>query len=57
LENNKKCTVSFDNYIWGKISEDCKILIKCMLEPNPDVRYNATDVLKSPWICKYFPYE
>ena len=28
-----------------------------MLDPNPSTRSNANDILKSPWITKYFPYE
>jgi serine/threonine protein kinase len=35
LEKNQKCQISFDSNIWEKLSDECKHLLKKMLEANP----------------------
>ena len=39
--------------IWSKISDECKDLIKNMLEIQPNNRYSTMDILKSSFIQKY----
>ncbi|EGR34230.1 protein kinase domain protein [Ichthyophthirius multifiliis] len=52
LENNRRCKISFESSIWNKISDDCKFLIKKMLEYDPKKRYSCKDVLMSRWMRK-----
>lgn len=35
---------------WDDISEEAKDLISHMLEPNPNLRFSAEDVLDHPWL-------
>lgn len=39
-----------DGFSLGEISEESKDLIRRLLEPDPQRRYTAEQVLKHPWI-------
>ncbi|EAR95416.2 Serine/Threonine kinase domain protein (macronuclear) [Tetrahymena thermophila SB210] len=55
LENNRRCAISYDQPVWNKISDECKHLIRRMVEVDPKKRYACNDILKSKWMNKYFP--
>jgi serine/threonine protein kinase len=57
LENNRKCNFDFSHAVWKKISDECKDLIRHMIDEHPSSRYKTKDVLRSEFITKYFPYE
>ena len=39
---------------WGKVSDEAKKLIKGMLETEPEKRLTIDDIIKSPWISRYY---
>lgn len=55
LDNNRKCSINYDHPIWGKISDECRYLIKRMVEIDPRKRYSCHDVMKSKWMNKHYP--
>jgi len=36
---------------WDEISDDAKNLIERMIEPNPDFRMTADEILEHPWLA------
>ena len=40
--------------IWDKISSEAKMFVDNLLDKNPDKRMNLEEVLKHPWLNKYF---
>lgn len=55
LDNNRKCAITFDHLVWSKISDECRYLIKRMVEVDPRKRYSSSDIIKSKWLNKYYP--
>jgi serine/threonine protein kinase len=49
LENIKEKDFNFDKPEWTGISESCKDLIRMMLKPQVENRWNAADCLKAKW--------
>eukprot|EP00392_Amoebophrya_sp_AT5.2_P017278 g17609.t1 len=45
-------TPVFEPQYWSHISEDCKHLLRCMLELNPSARISVGDALQHPWLVK-----
>ena len=43
--------------IWDKISSEAKMFVDNLLDKNPDKRMNLEEVLKHPWLNKYFKKE
>ncbi|KPJ01854.1 Testis-specific serine/threonine-protein kinase 1 [Papilio xuthus] len=41
----------FRSRVAGILSLECKSVVKHLLEPDPGLRYNATQILKSEWIA------
>ena len=54
LENNKKCVIEYNTPAWQNVSNECIELIKNMVNIHPSQRHTAKDVLKSPFIQKYY---
>ena len=50
LEKIRKAKFSMNDYVWSKISDSAKHLVKRMLEIKPSNRISATEALKHPWI-------
>lgn len=46
----KKGNVVFTEKLWGKHSEESKKFLRCLLEVDPDKRYDARAALMSDWI-------
>ena len=42
--------LSFLDPPWDNISESAKHLLRCMLQPNPRIRYTAKQILKHKWL-------
>lgn len=42
--------LSFADPPWDEISESAKHLLRCMLQPNPKIRYTAKQILKHSWL-------
>ena len=50
----KKCKYSFNSRAFDDVSENCKNLIKKLLEPNKKKRIKACDALKHPFFTEFF---
>lgn len=46
----KCCEYTFNQEIWGSISEEAKDLIKNLLVLNPKLRYDADKILSHKWM-------
>ena len=44
--------LSFDLPVWDSISDECKSLIKRMLDKDQNTRISISDVLAHPWVKK-----
>ena len=54
FEKIKKCDYNFDNPKFNEVSENCKDLIKKLLEPDINKRIKASDALKHPFFIEEF---
>ncbi len=45
LEENRKCSISFDKKAWEEVSGECKELLAKMLEKKPINRASCEEVL------------
>lgn len=43
--------ITFDTPVWNHISPDAKVLIKRLLDPDPNKRPTAQELLNTPWIA------
>ena len=50
LEKVKLRDFSFESNEWKNISEDAKDLVCLMLNPNPEERISAIDIVNHPWV-------
>ena len=50
----KKCKYNFDAKAFDDVSDNCKNLIKSLLEPNKKKRIKACDALKHPFFTEFF---
>lgn len=50
LEENRKCEINFERSAWKDISDECKHVIKKMLERKPNHRISCIEILESEWI-------
>ncbi len=49
LAKNKECKVSFNEYLWSRVSPEARDLATRMLAKNPEERISAKDALAHPW--------
>ena len=54
LINNMKCKYEFNEYYWGRLSEEVKDLVMKMLHKDPEQRISAEEALQHPWFSKDF---
>jgi serine/threonine protein kinase len=53
LDENRKCSITFDKKAWEVVSDECKELLARMLEKKPINRISCDDILTSEWILKH----
>mmetsp|Transcript_13852 Transcript_13852/g.16794 ORF Transcript_13852/g.16794 Transcript_13852/m.16794 type:complete len:570 (-) Transcript_13852:1144-2853(-) len=42
--------LSFSDPVWADVSDGAKHLLRCLLHPNPDIRYTADQIMTHPWV-------
>ena len=50
LQREMREPIVFEEELWGDISDEAKEFIKKMIQPNPELRKSAQELLQDQWI-------
>uniref|UniRef100_A0A6S8BCM6 Protein kinase domain-containing protein n=1 Tax=Aplanochytrium stocchinoi TaxID=215587 RepID=A0A6S8BCM6_9STRA len=49
---DEEYVLTFSDPVWNEVSDGVKHLLRCLLQPNPDLRYTADQVMKHKWLME-----
>ena len=52
LSSSRHLVRHFDTPVWAKVSAEAKDLIRCLLNPDPKIRFTPAQALAHPWVRK-----